>query len=189
MTSHGKSNGPVTQVLERWHLATDEEKNSVIEALYVHLKQKAVAVRAGQTGARVVEPTLLVNEVYLKLVGADRMKWEGRDHFLNVAAKLMRQVVIDIARYENARKRERGAETRLKTNLSAEYQTMSSLLHIDALLGELATIDATYVEIVEARVFAGMTIAEAAAALSVSPATLKRKWKAAQIWLYEKLNS
>ncbi|MEM7284104.1 MAG: ECF-type sigma factor [Pseudomonadota bacterium] len=180
---------PLTDVLERWTTASEPEKNHVIESLYRQLKQKAALVLAAGNDYRVVEPTVLVNEVYLKLVGLDRMNWQGRKHFLNVAAKLMRQVIIDIARREQAQKRGRDVRTEYKTVMDDSQQSASSILDIDAALTDLGKVDQQYVGIVEARIFAGLTIDETADALAISPATVKRKWKAAQLWLHDRLRS
>ena len=189
MNSEPDQSEPLTDILEQWTTASDEQKNHVIASLYQQLKQRAAIVLAVGNDRRVVEPTVLVHEVYLKLVGLDRMNWDGRVHFLNVAAKLMRQVIVDIARREQAKKRGKDVRTEYRTVMDQSQQSASSILDIDAALRDLGEVDMEYVGIVEARLFAGLTISETAEVMQVSTATVKRKWKAAQLWLYERLQT
>ena len=154
MSDSQGSSQPVTDVLERWATASDAERNRVIEILYHQLKQRAVAVLSAGQDHRIVDPTVLVSEAYLKLVGVDRMDWEGRKHFLNVATKLMRQIVVDIARRERATKRGRDLRTEFRTVMDKRQRSASSILDIDAALTELGAVDEQYLAIVEARIFA-----------------------------------
>ncbi len=171
--------------LEQWPSANEAERGLVVEALYQELKRLANHMLGGRQ--RTLEPTALVNEAYERLIGVDRIEWQGRKHFLGVAARIMRQIAIDEARRNQAQKRDKGLQTTLATDIAGESTNVVSLIDVEKALSELEQVDPVYGQIVEARVFAGMTITETAALLEVSEPTVKRKWVAARTWLFEKL--
>lgn len=186
MSDDAPAAGEVTAILDAWGEATPIQKEHVFSVLYQEIKKRAVRQQSFQSQKLMLEPTALVNEAYLRLVGSAE-PIAGRGHFLALAAKVMRQVVIDRVREQNAAKRGAGEVTALTSDVAGEAITYVSVLDLDAALTELAEHQPGYVDIVEARVFAGLTIDETADALGVGAATVKRRWRAAQLWLAERL--
>ena len=139
----------------------------------------------------------LVHEAYLKIAGGEAVAWEGRSHFLGVAAKAMRHILTDHARRRNASKRGSGHagasidDTRfgLADRLAVPDGDVDSLLALDEALERLSRIAPRECRVVECRFYAGLSVAETAAALGVSPTTVKRDWAWAQAWLYRELHT
>ncbi|MEZ5595740.1 MAG: ECF-type sigma factor [Pseudomonadales bacterium] len=180
----------ITAILNRWSSAAPEERNQTFEAMYATFKQCAMRIVGNPDRPALIQPTALVNEAYLKLCQGEIGRLEGRTHFMALAARVMRQIVIDTARADQARKRDWRLLTRLTSEPAAETGVgPTHLLDLDDALTALEAIDADYVRIVEARLFAGYTVEETAQALDMSPATVKRKWSVAQIWLNERLGA
>ncbi|HEX5817686.1 MAG TPA: sigma-70 family RNA polymerase sigma factor [Gemmatimonadales bacterium] len=132
--------------------------------------------------------TALVHEAYLKLVQLDRIDWKGRAHFFGVCAPVMRQVLISHARSRNAVKRGAGAvKLPLADALAVAEERPDDLVALDEALTRLEALSPRQARVVEARFFAGMSVEETAAALDISPATVKREWTAARAWLNREL--
>jgi RNA polymerase sigma factor (TIGR02999 family) len=132
--------------------------------------------------------TALVHEAYLKLVQLDRIDWKGRAHFFGVCAPVMRQVLISHARSRNAVKRGAGAvKLPLADALAVAEERPGELMALDEALTRLEALSPRQARVVEARFFAGMSLEETAAALGISPATVKREWTAARAWLNREL--
>ncbi len=136
-----------------------------------------------------LQTTELVHEAYFKLIGTEKLTWESRAHFFGIAARSMRQILVDYARKRKADKRGSG-----KTNLSidkAEFlltDTEEQLIGLDDALNKLEKIDERAMKIVELRFFSGLSIEETAKLLNISPATVKRDWSFAKAWLYREIN-
>jgi RNA polymerase sigma factor (TIGR02999 family) len=135
-----------------------------------------------------LETTALVHEAYVRLVGLDRISWQNRAHFLAVASQAMRRVLVDHAVSRRAKKR---GGARQKVSLDdidpGQAQPVETLVALDTALNRLEQIDPRLSRVVECRYFGGMSIEEAAAALQVSPATIKRDWGVARAWLNREL--
>jgi RNA polymerase sigma factor (TIGR02999 family) len=151
--------------------------------------------RPGQT----LQATALVHEAFLRLSKEKNPPWKNRTHFLAIAALSMRQILVQRARARNAGKRGGGAEKiELDESIIADDAAVSrrsaareggvDVLALDAALGKLAALDAQQAKIVELRYFGGMTVEEVAAALDISPATVKRHWTVARAWLHKELS-
>jgi RNA polymerase sigma factor (TIGR02999 family) len=126
----------------------------------------------------------------MRLVDLDRLRVENRGHFFAIAARLMRQIVVDEARRRGAEKRGGGAMTvRITTDTASLSRDMVDVLTLDQALEELMAMEERLCRVVELRFFAGMTIDEAAAALDLSTATVERDWAVAKAWLYDRLGS
>jgi RNA polymerase sigma factor (TIGR02999 family) len=140
--------------------------------------------RSGHTLAT----TDLVHEAYLKLVRLDRIEWQGRAHFLAVAARAMRNILVDYALRRKTEKRG-GAYVRvtLEDSVAIEGASESNVLAVHAALERLEQLDERQGRVVECRFFAGMSIEETAEALGVSPASIKRDWALARAWLNREL--
>jgi len=142
--------------------------------------------RAGHTLAT----TDLVHEAYFSLVGIERVGWAGRAHFLAVAARAMRRILINYALARSAQKRGGGQElTTLDVDAIPGHIPDDQILALDEALRRLEERNERYGRIVECRFFAGMSIEETAAALGISPATVKRDWQLARAWLHRELTS
>jgi RNA polymerase sigma factor (TIGR02999 family) len=181
--------GDITDILENWSKQPSLEKNRVFDALYDQLKRLAGQQmhRAGR--ASDLQPTALVHEAYFKLVDLDRIDINGRCHFLGLAGRMMREVLVDEARRLSAQKRDRDLQTRLTGELLGDGIALDDLLQLHEALLELGEMDADYLWLVDARLFAGMTIEEAALGLGVSPATVKRKWRVARAWIADRMGA
>jgi RNA polymerase sigma factor (TIGR02999 family) len=136
-----------------------------------------------------LQATALVHEVYLRLVDVDRLTLTNRTHFFAVAAKLMRQILVDHGRRQRAGKRGGGATVlSLDEALPAAWTSSVDVLALDQALDALSAIDPRQCRVVELRFFAGLTIDEAATALGISPATVEREWVLAKAWLFRRLS-
>jgi len=158
--------------------------------VYAELRSIARARLRGERPDHLLQTTALVHEAYLRLIDIDRMPLKSRAHLLAVAARLMRQILVDHARRRGARKR--GGEITVVTlDDVAAPATMPQVdvLALDETLAELSTFDARMHQLVELKFFAGLSIDEAAEALGVSHATIERDWTTARAWLHQRLNS
>jgi RNA polymerase sigma factor (TIGR02999 family) len=143
---------------------------------------------AGERPGHSLQTTALVNEAYLRLVDCSRVQWQDRAHFLAVSARLMRRVLVDIARSRGYMKRGGGVR-RLSLEQSPDIlrPTDPNLIALDDALNALAAIDPRKTQVIELRFFGGLTAEEAAEVLRVSPDTVLRDWKLAKAWLHKEL--
>jgi RNA polymerase sigma factor (TIGR02999 family) len=154
------------------------------DRLYHQLKRLARRVRAGRAG-ETFNTTALVNEAYLKLASGSGPAWNDHDHFFAVAARAMRQVLVDSARRRLAGKRGGGADwlVSLDESLHPAPVRAEQLLALDEALCRLAELDPRRAAVVEHRYFAGLSIPDTARLLGVAPATVERDWRTARAWL------
>lgn len=155
---------------------------------YEELRRLASTVRRGDPSAT-LNPTALVNEAWIKLASSPRFPTTSRLHFKRIAARAMRQLLIEAARRRHARKRGGGAEVTVAFD-AAEQQsatTEKDLLALDSALEELGRINPRQAMMVESRFFGGLDVAETASLLEVSEATVLRDWRAAKAWLAHEL--
>ena len=160
----------------------------IVPILYDELKRVARAQLAHESRNHTLQPTALVHEAYLRLVNIDRMTVEGRAHFLGLAARLMRQILVDHARRKRADIR--GGDVTivgLDDAIPATSRINLDLLALDTALTELGSFDPRQRDLVELKFFGGLTIAETAAALNISTAMVEREWTIARAWLYHRL--
>ncbi len=162
---------------------------TLLPLMYKELRQIAHGYLRQERSNHTLQSTALVHEAYLRLSGGHAPAFRNRAHFLGIAARLMRQILVDYARSRGASKRGAGV---IKVTLSAAFDTPDSealdVVALDDALRTLAAIDAQQSQVVELRFFAGLSIEDAAEALNVSPATVKRDWSTARVWLYRELN-
>lgn len=180
--------GEVTRLLRDWSGGRDEAADELFSVVYRELRAVAAVVLRRERGARTLETAELVHEAYLKLLGPGEVAWNDRRHFFNVAARAMRQVLVDRARRRRSDKRGRGWEART-LGAAAELAVggPEGLLGLVGLIDDLHRLDPRQAEIVELRIFAGLEVEEVAAALGVSESTVKRDWRMAQAWLAAEL--
>lgn len=179
----------ISRILANWSGESAAERNRVFEALYDELRSLAARQMRRGDDRLDVQPTVLVHEAYFKLVGLDRLNIDGRAHFLGLAGRLMREVLIDEIRRGQAQKRRRDLEARLTGDLLGDSVDLDGLLVLDRALTELGEVDPDYQWLADARLFAGLTIEEAASGLGISNATAKRRWRVARAWLAERLQA
>jgi RNA polymerase sigma factor (TIGR02999 family) len=165
-----------------------EALDQLLPVVYQELRKLAARYLGGERSGHTLQPTALTHEVYLRLAGQRDAAWQGRSHFLCVAARAMRGVLVDHARRRKAQKRGGGAQAVSldATTLIAGAPTLEFDDLNEALLS-LARLSERQAQVVELRYFAGLTIEETATALGVSPVTVKRDWALARAWLYREL--
>ena len=181
----------VTQILERIRLGDTEAVDRLMPLVYDELRAQAGALFSRQRANHTLQPTALVHDAYLKLVGSGGGAIEDRKHFFRVAAQAMRQLLVDHARARGAEKRG-GDQHRVQILEGAEPEHPG--LNFDAIelndaLSELAQLDARQAQVVELRLLGGLTASEPAEALGVSERTVFVDWRVARFWLEERLRA
>ena len=175
----------VTGILQNWANVSDDARGQVVAAMYDELRNNAQRHLSRENRMQELQPTLLVHEAYLRLVKASNVDLQGRTHFLGLAGRVMRQILVDEARRFSAGKRDRALQTRLTGEHGSDEPAVHDIIELNDLLDGLEEVDPQYVKIFEARAFAGMTFTECADALDISVSSVKRKWKIALAWLKE----
>jgi RNA polymerase sigma factor (TIGR02999 family) len=179
----------VTELLLAWGDGDQSALDQLIPLVHAELRRIAARHMARERPGHMLQPTALVNEVYLKLVDVERVRWQNRAHFLAVAARLMRRILVDFARSRRYRKRGGGAQhVAFDETAVIDIGRGHDLLALDDALDELARVDARQGQIVVMRFFAGLGIEEIAKVLEVSSATVMRDWKLAKSWLLRELD-
>ena len=190
---HPTVSQPLTDVsglLRAWSEGDAQARDDLVPLVYRELRQKAAGFLRHEPAGHTLQPTALVNEVYLKLAGQQRVTWQNRAHFLGIAAQLMRRVLVDHARARAAAKRPRRAfQVALDDGIGAVEPRSCDLLALDQALDELTAFDQRLASIIELRYFAGLTEQEVAEVLSISRATVTREWQTARAWLYRRMTA
>lgn len=177
-----------TSLLAAWRGGDLDARDRLIGIVYPELRAIARRQLSNERGDHTLQPTALVNEAYMRLSRMDRIDWHDRVHFVRMAARLMREILVDHARRHGAGKRDGGERVTL-TNLDVAAAGVDvDLVALDVALNRLAEVDPARAQLVELRYFGGLTIEETAEAMSMSPATVKRHWQAARAWLFEALS-
>ena len=178
----------VTALLVAWSQGNRIAQGQLIEIVYSELKQLAKAYLRRERPNHSVAATALVHEAYLKLVDQRRVQWHNRGHFFGIAAQAMRRILVDHARASHAAKRD-GGRLNVEPNDQEPRLPLSDLdlLALDEALSRLDAVEPRWRHLVELRFFAGLTVAETASLLELSPATVKRDWSLARAWLYREL--
>jgi RNA polymerase sigma factor (TIGR02999 family) len=179
----------VTELLLAWRRGNQAAYEQLVPLVYEELRRMAHQQLRRERRTHTLQTAELVNETYLRLVDANRVAWQNRAHFLAVAARSMRQILVDRARSRGARKRG-GNQTQvaLDPELTIAEAPDINLVALDDALTALAAADLRRSQVVELRFFGGLTVDEAAEVLGVSPETVMRDWKVAKAWLYRQLN-
>jgi RNA polymerase sigma-70 factor, ECF subfamily len=160
----------------------------MIPLVHRELRQIARRCMAGERRGHSLQPTALVNEAYLRLVDAQQMSWQNRAHFLAMAARLMRRILVDHARSKGYAKRGGGAaKLGLDDALVIPTEPGRDLVALDDALESLSKVDERKSRMIELRFFGGLTLEETAAVLNVSIDTVKRDWRLAKAWLLREL--
>ena len=178
----------VTQMLRRWRDGDPEALDRVLPVVYEELRRLARARLRGERAGHTLGTTGLVHEAYLRLVDVERVDWQDRAHFLAMASRTMRRVLIDYANQRNAAKRG-GARHQLTLDeeLAAPEVNLDTVLELDAVLSRLEAISPRQAKAVELRFFGGLTLEETAEVLGTSAPTAMRDLRFAQAWLAREL--
>jgi RNA polymerase sigma factor (TIGR02999 family) len=185
----------VTELLVRWNQGDVAARDALIPIVYDELRRVAKKKLARQRSDHTLQATALVHEAYLRLVNRKAAQWRDRTHFFALASQMMRQILVDHARTRNAAKRGGGAVTVVlddeagAENAGAEKKINLDLLDLDAAIKGLASLDPRQAQLVELRFFGGLSIEEAASVVNISPATAKREWTTARVWLHHAMES
>ena len=168
-----------------------ERRDGAADELFVRVYGELHAIAVGFMGRErddhTLQPTALVHEAFLRLVGQRSSSWQNRAHFLGVAAMAMRRILVDHARRRRAGKRHGGHRVTLDDDLAITEDGTVDVLLVDQALAQLARLDERQAKIVEMRFFGGLTIEQIAEALGISAATVGRDWVLARAWLYRSL--
>jgi len=180
----------VTELLDDWSRGDRDALDRLLPLVYAELRRIAARQLRHERAGHTLQPTALVHEAYLRLVEQRNVEWQNRAHFFGVAAGVMRRILVDHARRQTAQKRGDGVQ-RVSLEHIAELPSANQIpvLALDHALTRLEKLDAGLAQIVELRVFGGLTIDEAAHLLNVSPSTAKRDWRTAKAWLTRELAS
>lgn len=174
----------VTSVLKEWGAGQDRALERLVPLVYRELRSLAASHLRGERQGHTLQPTALVNEVFLRLLDGREVVWQNRTHFFALAARMMRHILVDHARARLAEKRGGGA---LPFPLEGPFDPSPisdrALLALDDALADLKRMDPRQCRIVELRYFAGLTLEETAESLGISVATVKREWTMARAWL------
>jgi RNA polymerase sigma factor (TIGR02999 family) len=180
-------NGTVSQLLQAWGRGNVQAREDLIPLVYHQLRQRAAAYLRRERRGHTLQPTALVNEAYLRLIGQQPTNWRNRAQFFGIAAQMMRRILIDHARARGAAKRD--AALALTLDDGAEAGGLDcEMLMLDGALLELARLDERQARIVELKYFGGLSEAEVAAVLSLSRATISREWQSARAWLFRRIS-
>jgi RNA polymerase sigma factor (TIGR02999 family) len=178
----------VTRLLQAWGAGDEAALAALVPLVHAELKRLAKRYMRGEGPGHPLQTTALVNEAYLRLVGAREVQWQNRAHFFAVSARLIRQVLVDVARERGYQKRGGGARhVPLDEAAVAAVGRDVDLIALDEALAALAEQDARKARVVELRFFGGLTADEAAEVLQVSPETVHRDWRLAKAWLRRRL--
>jgi RNA polymerase sigma factor (TIGR02999 family) len=173
----------VRELLVRWRAGDTQSRDRLFERLYNELRNSAAALLHGEHHVSLSVGDL-VHESILRLIVLDRIDWQDRAHFMALTSRMMRRALIDHVRAKRRGKREH-RKVMLQTNIPDAVN--AELEEVNDALERLARIDPQRAEIVEMRYFGGMEIPDIAAVLGLSESTVKRRWQAARLWLYEAL--
>ena len=184
-----RSAGDITRLLRGWSGGDELAFEQLVPLVYDELHRLALRYLAGERRHVTLQPTALVNEVCLRLLGWNEVRWQNRGHFFGVSAQMMRRVLVDIARRRDAERR--GGAGAIRVPLDEVDVPVpepdADLVAIDDALEKLAAVDARKARVVELRFFGGLSVEETAQALELSPRTVHKEWAFARAWLYRAL--
>jgi len=180
---------PVTELLVRWRDGDREALESLMPLVYGELRGLAHHYLQRERSDHTLQSTALVHEAYLRLTGQNAPQWQNRAHFFGIAARVMRQILVEYARAHGAAKRGGAGVCRLTLDEALEIQQTAAVdvIALDGALDRLSELDPQQSRIVELRFFAGLTIEDTSEVMGISPATVKRDWTSARAWLHREI--
>lgn len=183
-----ESHADITAVLREVNAGRHAAFDRLITLIYPQLRRLAHAHFRREPASHVLQPTAVVNEAYLRLVAHDEHNWQSRTHFFGAASRVMRRILVDHARAQRARKRDRAAIPLLADeDVIAVNDDVVDLLVLDEALDALEQLSRRQAQVVELRYFGGLTVGEVAATLGTTTRTIDREWATARAWLRHRL--
>lgn len=179
----------VTSILQKINEGSTSAPDDLLPLVYEELRKLAAAYMANERSDHTLQATALVHDAYIRLIDWENVSWQNRAHFFSVAAGVMRNILVNHAVKRKTQKRDFGLRIELTENISFTGGRELDLVALDEALNSLAEFEPRQAKIIELRFFGGLSIEEAAHALEISPATLKREWAIAKTWLYRRLKS
>src|SRR5277367_1885980 len=180
--------GQVTQLLQHWVQGDEKALRDLIPVVYQELRRLARSHLQSERPNHTLQSTALVNEAFVRLLGAQPIELQNRAHFIAVASRLMRQILVDYARNRRAQKRDGGCRLDYDALLDLPINGDAELMALDDALRELSRIDARQAQIVEMKFFGGLSAPEISRVLGLSRATVDRDWSTARIWLHQQMS-
>ena len=181
--------GQVTELLQNWKQGDENALRDLLPLVYKELRRLAHYHLQSERPDHTLQSTALVHEAYLRMMGPQPVQFQNRAHFIAVASRLMRQVLVDYARERRAGKRDGGCRIGFEFAEALPVSGDAELLALDDALGELSRIDERQAKIVEMKFFGGLSTDEIAHSLAVSPETVLRDWKLAKLWLLREMGA
>jgi RNA polymerase sigma factor (TIGR02999 family) len=184
-----ESSSPVTELLVRWREGDREALESLMPLVYDELRRLANHYLQRERSDHTLQSTALVHEAYMRLAGENAPQWQNRAHFFGIAARVMRQILVEYARAHSAAKRGGAGACKITLDESLELaqRTDIDVVALDGALDRLSELDPQQSRIVELRFFTGLTIEDTSEVMGLSPATVKRDWTSARAWLHREI--
>ncbi len=182
--------GAVSRLLQAWGRGDLQARDDLVPVVYRELRRRAGAYLRRERQDHTLQPTALVHEAFMRLVGQERVAWQNRAHFFAIASQTMRRILVDYAREHQAAKRPgAGVKVMLDDRIGAAQPRACEFIALDQALVELTRIDPRQGQIVELRYFGGLSEQEVGEVLSISRATVTREWQTARAWLYRRMTA
>jgi RNA polymerase sigma factor (TIGR02999 family) len=184
----GDQSGRVTELLQHWKQGDEQALGALLPVVYKELRRLAHYHLQSERPDHTLQSTALVHEAYLRLMGGRPGELQNRAHFIAVASRLMRQVLVDYARGRRADKRDGGCRIELDDLAGLPVNGDAELLALNEALEELSRVDERQAKIVEMKFFGGLSAPEISQVLGVSRATVDRDWSTARVWLHRQMS-
>ena len=180
--------GQVTELLQHWKQGDEKALGALVPLVYKELRRLAHYHLQSERPDHTLQSTALVHEAYLRLLGGQPVELQNRAHFIAVASRLMRQILVDYARERRADKRDGGCRIAFEDLAALPVNGDAELLALDDALDELSRIDERQGKIVEMKFFGGLSAPEISEVLGISRATVDRDWATARVWLHRQMS-
>jgi RNA polymerase sigma factor (TIGR02999 family) len=182
--------GAVSRLLQAWGRGDLQARDDLMPVVYRELRRRAGGYLRRERQDHTLQPTALVHEAYMRLVGQERVAWQNRAHFFAIASHMMRRILVDYAREHEAAKRPgAGVKVVLDDRIGAAQPRACEFIALDQALVELTRIDPRQGQIVELRYFGGLSEQDVGEVLSISRATVTREWQTARAWLFRRMTA
>ncbi len=178
---------PITALLDDWRNGSRQALDELTPIVYRELRKIAAGQLRRERQGHTLQPTALINEAYLRLVGEGNSEWQSRSHFFGVASHLMRQILVQHARMHKAAKRGGGLKVTLNEDVLFSHERPADVIQLDDALQSLVKLDERKARVVELRYFGGLSVEEISNVLEISTATVGREMRFAQAWLAREL--
>jgi RNA polymerase sigma factor (TIGR02999 family) len=178
----------VTRLLGAINRGDRSAREALVPVVYSELRNLAESYMRRERPGHTLQSTALVNEAWMKLADQTRVEWRGRAHFFGIAAQAMRRILVDHHRRRTSSRRAGHRAVTLVDDAAGTFSDPLDFIALDGALNELEAMDPRAAQVIELRFFGGLSVEETAEVLDVSPPTVKRDWRAAKAWLYQRLN-